>query len=168
MAEEEYKCQHGGPGELTVADKNLFLVSYAANLETVRKQQGWAQHEEILAAELIVLEELVTQNPTLKSMMDADLMKLYFGIAADALLQARLDPARVNARAGVYIAMYLKHGDDLWEMTQQDAAVQQETLQDMYVALGKIALDSQLPIVLNTQTPCDCLEQAFPALKTKK
>jgi len=166
--DEVYTCQHGGPGELVVANKNLFVVSYAHNLEQARKQQGWAQYQEILATELVVLEELLTQNETLKNMVDATLMKLYFGMATDALLKARLEPARVYARAGVYVAMYLRHGEALWNMTKEDAAVQQETLQDMYVALGKIALDAGLPELLNAQTPCTCLEQAFPALKNKK
>jgi len=107
--------------------------------------QGFvAQHEEIIATELVVLEELVSQNEsTLKPLVDADLMKLYFGTATDRLLKACVDKARVCARTGVYVAMYLKHGDALRTLAQQDA--QQETLKDMYLALGKIALDSQLP-----------------------
>ena len=173
MAEQQddvYLCQHGGPGELTAAQKKLFLVTYATNLDKARKARGYALHEEILATELVVLEEVVTKDVTgtLRTLMDDDLMKLYFGMATDALLKARMDDARVYGRAGVYIAMYLKHGDRFWDMTKQDAAVQQEFLQDMYLALGKVALDSQLPQVLNKQTPCDCLEQAFPALKEKK
>eukprot|EP00977_Amphora_coffeiformis_P021196 scaffold9010_cov76-Amphora_coffeaeformis.AAC.1 len=101
-------------------------------------------------------------------MVDSDLMKLYFGQATVCLLKTQLENARVKARMGVYIAMYLKHGENFWEMTQLDAPAQQKVLEDMYIALGQIALDTGLPRLLNQQTPCNCLEQALPALKDKK
>ena len=115
-----------------------------------------------------MLETIVKQNDGLKKMIDHDLMRLYFGQATACLLKAQLEEARIQARMGVYLAMYLRHGETFWELTQLDASVQSKVLEDMYVAFQKIALDSGLPELLNKQTPCDCLEQAFPALKAKK
>ena len=163
-----YTCQHGGPGELTVEDKKLFLISYKHNRDAARKNQGLAQYQEILATELVVFETLVKQNETFRKMIDSDLLKLYFGQATTCLLKTQLEDARVNARTGVYVAMYLKHGDKYWEMTQLDPSSQQKVLEDMYIALGQIGLDAGLPRLLNQQTPCTCLEQALPALKNKK
>lgn len=163
-----YTCQHGGPGELVVADKRLFVLSYEHSRAAARKAQGLAQHEEILATELVVLETIVQQNKGLEKMIDKDLMKLYFGRATACLCKAQLEEARINARMGVYLAMYLRHGETFWELTQLDASIQNTVLEDMHVALGKIALDAGLPELLNKQAPCDCLEQAFPALKEKK
>ena len=44
---------------------------------------------------------MVKQNETLQNMMDADLMKLYFGQATACLLKGHLEDARVHARAGL-------------------------------------------------------------------
>ena len=162
-----YTCQHGGPGELVVADKRLFCLSYEHSRIAARKAQGFAQYQEILATELVVLESLIKKNESLRKLIDGDLMKLYFGLATSHLLQAQLEKARVHARMGVYLAMYLKHGDTLWELMQLEPSVQQMVLEDMYVALGQIALDAGLPRLLNRQAPCTCLEHAFPALKGK-
>jgi hypothetical protein len=164
---EIYKCQHGGPGELTVVDKNIFVVIYATNLDKAHKVLVRGLYEELLSTELVVFEELL-KNATLKALLDDSLMKLYFGMAADDLLKARVEPARINARMGVYIAMYLAHGDKFWQMIKEPAEVQKITLKDMYTALGKLTLDQGLAQVLNVQTPCDCLERALPALKDKK
>eukprot|EP00977_Amphora_coffeiformis_P006653 scaffold1450_cov170-Amphora_coffeaeformis.AAC.7 len=163
-----YTCQHGGPGELTVEDKKLFVIGYEHNRAAARKAQGLAQYQEVLATELVVFETLMKQNETLRKMVDSELMRLYFGQATVCLLKTQLENARVKARMGVYIAMYLKHGEKFWEMTQLDAPAQQKVLEDMYIALGQIALDTGLPRLLNQQTPCNCLEQALPALKDKK
>lgn len=163
-----YACQHGGPGELTAEDKKLFIISYEHNRSAARKAQGLAQYQEILASELVVFETLVKQNTVLQKMIDSDLMKLYFGRATACLLKAQLEESRVHARMGVYIAMYLKHGDKFWELTQLDAQVQKKVLEDMYIALGQIGLDAGLPRLLNQQTPCQCVELTFPALKDKE
>lgn len=163
---ESYKCQHGGPGELTVAEKNIFILSYAAELNRAHKTLVRAQYEELLSAELVVLEELLTQKQEFKSLIDAELMKMYFGMASDALLKGRIEDSRMYARTGVYIAMYLKHGELFWQMTQEAPEIQQETLKDMYSGLGQLSLDSGLVRFLNVQIPCSCLETAFPALQT--
>jgi hypothetical protein len=165
---EIYKCQHGGPGELAVVDKNIFVAAYVTNLDEAHKVlvQGLG-YEELLCTELVVFEELL-KNDTLKALVDDSLMKLYFGMATDDLLKAQVEPARINARMGVYIAMCLAHGDKFWQMIKEPAEVQKITLKDMYTALGKLTLDQGVAQVLNVQTPCDCLEQALPAFNDKK
>jgi hypothetical protein len=162
---ETYTCQHGGPGEVTVADKKIFVVSYAMALDDVHKQLVRAQYEELLAAELSVFEEL-NKNPTMQAMVDASLMRMYFSMATTELLKGRLEPAKIFARMGIYIAMYLKHeGDKFFAMTNESHDIQRENLKDMYTGLGQC--EAGLVKLLNTQVSCNCLEQAFPAIKDK-
>ena len=162
---ERYTCQHGGPGEVTSADKKIFVVSYSTALEQVHKELVRAQYEEILAAELSIFEELM-KNPVVQGMVDPALMRLYFGLAVKELLQARQEPAKIFARMGIYIAMYLKHGGNkFFELTNASPDVQKEVLRDMYTGLGQVAFESGLVKLLKTQVPCTCLDQAFPAVK---
>mmetsp|Transcript_6084 Transcript_6084/g.13264 ORF Transcript_6084/g.13264 Transcript_6084/m.13264 type:complete len:166 (+) Transcript_6084:249-746(+) len=163
---ETYKCRHGGPGELVTAEKRIFVETIGSNLDRVHKALLFkAPRQEIVAAELVMLEETFSSKEALKSMADDALMKLYFCIAVDNLLKARIEEARINARMGVCIAMYLKHGDGFWAMTQQSPEVQKKNLLDFHTAIGQIESEGGLARVLNAQTPCDCLEQALPSLK---
>jgi hypothetical protein len=174
---DDYKCQHGGPGELETADKQVFVVTVQTNFDKIHKALLFkATHQELLAAELVVMEELLLLTTTTttkhnnaalqKCVVDQSLTRLYFSMASKELVRGRVEEARILARIAVYLAMYLRYGDQLWEMTNnQPARMQQITLNDMYTALGQIGTDQGLAKVLNAQTPCDCLEKTFPSLK---
>lgn len=166
---EPHTCQHGGPGELIAEEKKLFVITYAASLDKVHKALLLrSTPPELIAAELVILEDLLKKNNALRAMADPSLMKLYFGLAANDLLRAQVEEARIHARTGVFIAMFLRHGDGFWPMTNEPLVEQKETLGDMHTALSQIAIDQGLARVLNAQTPCDCLEQSLPALKGNK
>ena len=166
--QETFRCQHGGPGELTVQAKKLFLLSYRHNLEQLHKRIVRAPHEMLLASEIALLDEVINSNATMKEMVDMDLVKLYFGMATTLLIKTQVQQAKIHARAGVILASYLKHGEEFWEMTKEPVETQQQTLRDMYLGLGKAYYDHSLAELLNVQTPCNCLELALPALKAKK
>ena len=160
-------CQHGGPGELEISDKQAFVVYVQTNVEKVHKALLLkASHQEMLAAEQVVLEEITTKTFRNSPVIDHALMRLYFANATTDLLQSKVEESRIQARIGIYIAMYLRHGPKLWEMiNEQSPQTQMTTLKDLHLALGLIATDQGLAKVLNQQTPCDCLEKAFPNLK---
>ena len=147
--------------------KKLFVLSYEHNLRQVHRQIIRAPYEELLAAELVVLEEMI-KNSRVKDMVDMSLVRLFFGMATDSLLKAKIEQAKTQARAAVFLATFLRYGDKFWAMSKAPAETQKEELKDMYLGLGKIYFDQSLAELLKVQTPCDCLEQAFPALKDKK
>ena len=164
-----FKCWHGGPGELVQNEKNLFLLFMDAQLEKIRTEMVRLQPQEMVASELVVFEEVITKNDTLASMVDDRLMRYYFGLAATVLLeQGHTTKARQYTRIGIYVAMYLIHGSSFWKSITSSPDVQQKQLKDMYTSLGLIQVDEGLIGVLNQQTPCSCLEQAFPSLQDKR
>uniref|UniRef100_A0A7S4JWC7 Uncharacterized protein n=1 Tax=Odontella aurita TaxID=265563 RepID=A0A7S4JWC7_9STRA len=146
-------CRHGGPGDLVAEEKKLFVVTYAANLEKVHRALLLrCSVPELIAAELVLLEELMKNSDALRAMVDSSSMKMYFASATNHLLCARVEEARIHARAGVYIAMLLRHGDAFWEMTNESHEVQKQTLLDMHIALVQIGIDQGLARLLNSQT----------------
>ena len=171
----DYPCQHGGPGELVVEQKKLFVLSYQHNWEQLQKQMGRGLPAQIIAAELTLLEELIENNDTMKSMVDDALMKYYFSLAVTTVLQTAkiTEQVRMLTRCGIYIAMYLKHDPtkttgQFWKLTNESEEVQKSSLHDMHLGLGQVfASDGTLMKLLNTQIPCQCLSNTFPALQKK-
>lgn len=152
---EQFACTHGGPGEVESSRKAVFVESCGSTIGKIHKALLFrAPRHEIFAAELIAVEEMIASSDAIRSMVDESLMRLYFGGAASDLLKAKVEESRVNARVGLYIAMYLQRGnfdfiDDV----------------NFRTALGQIETDSGLAKFLNVQTKCGCLEQALPSLK---
>mmetsp|Transcript_3545 Transcript_3545/g.6176 ORF Transcript_3545/g.6176 Transcript_3545/m.6176 type:complete len:170 (-) Transcript_3545:84-593(-) len=164
---ETYPCRHGGPGELVAEEKSIFVEAVGTSLNKVHRALLLrASRQEIVAAELIMLEGVLSSKEALRKIVDGALVRLYFGRATADLLRAEVEEARTNARVGIYLAMYLKHGYDFFAMTQQSPEVQREKILDFHTAIGHIETsEGGLAKLLNAQTPCQCLEEAFPSLK---
>lgn len=159
---DTYKCQHGGPGELTAKSKATFVLSFEYNLTQIHKQViAGTPYNELLAAELVILEEMVKQN---KRLVDMSLVKLYFGMSIDSLLKGQVEEAKIQARAGVVLATYLQYGENLWEMFKEAPEIQKQTLRDMHLGIAQINHDQSLAKLLNAQSPCKCLSEVFPKL----
>ena len=154
-AAEQYECTHGGPGEVEASKKAVFVESCGSTIDKIHKALLFrAPRHEVVAAELIAVEEMISGSDAIRSMVDESLMRLYFGRAASDLLRAKVEESRVNSRVGLYIAMYLQRSNfDFLE----DANFQ--------TAIGQIETDGGLAKFLNVQTKCGCLEQALPSLK---
>mmetsp|Transcript_881 Transcript_881/g.2465 ORF Transcript_881/g.2465 Transcript_881/m.2465 type:complete len:162 (-) Transcript_881:77-562(-) len=152
---EQFACTHGGPGEIEASKKAVFVETCNATMGKVHKALLFrAPRQEIIAAEMIAVEEMISNSDGIQSMVDESLMRLYFGLAVSDLLKAKVEDSRVNARVGLYIAMYVQKGnfdfiDDV----------------NFRTALGQVETDSGLAKFLNVQTKCGCLEQALPSLK---
>ena len=154
-AAERFACTHGGPGEVEASKKAVFVE--ACNVTTGKVHKALllrAPKQELIAAELIAVEEMISSSDGIRSMVDDSLMRLYFSLAASDLLKAKVEEARINARVGLYIAIYLQMGSfDFIEIP------------NFRTALGQIETDAGLAKFLNVQTKCGCLEQALPSLK---
>mmetsp|Transcript_33414 Transcript_33414/g.48948 ORF Transcript_33414/g.48948 Transcript_33414/m.48948 type:complete len:197 (+) Transcript_33414:82-672(+) len=184
----EHKCQHGGPGELTANEKRLFVLSHQHNLTQVHQKmiqeqqnqknepQPQLQYDELIATELIVMEQMIITHSKLEEMVDMDLVKLFFGMATESLLLKSptntLDQAQIYARCGIILASYLMYiagGNNnskkasFWKLTHDDPT----TLRSMYLGLRQTQYESSLARLLNAQTPCDCLEKAIPVLRSQ-
>ena len=154
-AAEQYACTHGGPGEVEASKKAVFVETCNVTTGKVHKALLLkAPRQEIIAAELIAVEEMISSSDGIRSMVDESLMRLYFGLAASDLLKAKVEEARINARVGLYIALYLQMGS--FDFIENP---------NFRTALGQIETDAGLAKFLNVQTKCGCLELALPALK---
>lgn len=154
-AVERFTCTHGGPGEVEASKKAVFVETCNVTTGKVHKALMFrAPRQEIIAAELIAVEEMICSSDGIRSMVDDSLMRLYFGLATSDLLKAKVEEARINARVGLYIVMYLQKGTF-------------DFIHDVHfrTALGQIETDKGLAKFLNVQTKCGCLEQALPSLK---
>ena len=152
---EQFVCTHGGPGEVEASRKTVFVESCGSAVDKIHKALLFrAPRHEIVAAELIAVEEMIASSDAIRSMVDESVMRLYFARAASELLKAKVEESRVNARVGLYIAMYLQRNNF-------------EFLDDanFRTALGQIETDGGLAKFLNVQTKCGCLEQTLPSLK---
>jgi hypothetical protein len=175
---ESFKCQHGGPGELVVETKKLFLLSVQHNLEQLHfSLQRNLDGEFVIASELVLLEELISNSSTLKDMVDGSLVKLYFTMATELLLLLNANPSlldsdpkvledcKTHCRMGIYLTMILLHGaEPFWNMTKESPKVQSKRLKDMYNGIAKISTFPGLAEFLNVQTSCHCVEQALPTI----
>ena len=104
-AAERFACTHGGPGEVEASKKAVFVE--ACNVTTGKVHKALllrAPKQELIAAELIAVEEMISSSDGIRSMVDDSLMRLYFSLAASDLLKAKVEEARINARLGLYIA----------------------------------------------------------------
>ena len=152
---EQFACTHGGPGEVEESKKTVFVESCGSTIDKIHKALLFrAPRHEIVAAELIAVEEMISGSDAIRSMVDESLMRLYFGRAASDLLKAKVEESRANARVGLYTAMYLQRGNFEFLI---DASFR--------TAIGQIETDSGLAKFLNVQTKCGCLERALPSLK---
>ena len=171
-----HPCQHGGPGELVIEDKKLFILSYQHNLKELQKQIVRALYPQIVAAELVLLEEMITSNATILSMIDTSLVKLLFSMSTKELLQpssgSNVEQAKIYARCAIYVATYLQYGEEFWKLLKQSPETQSQDsgspLYAMHVGVGQIATDNGLVRLLSKQLPCQCLQEAFPALQEKE
>jgi hypothetical protein len=175
---ESYKCQHGGPGELVLESKKLFLLSVQHNLEQLQfSLQRNLDGEFVIASELVLLEQLITNSSTLQDMVDGSLVKLYFTMATETLLLLNANPSlldsdpkvledcKTHARMGIYLTMLLLHGaESFWNMTKESPKVQSIRLKDMYSGIAKISTLPGLAEFLNVQTSCHCVAQALPTI----
>ena len=173
ISSSSYPCQHGGPGELVIEDKKLFLLSYQHNLKELQKQIVRALYPQIVAAELVLLEEMITSNATILSMIDTSLVKLLFSMSTNELLQgANVEQSKIYARCAIYVATYLQYGEQFWTLLKESPETQSKDnnspLYNMHVGVGQIATDNGLVRLLSKQVPCQCLQEAFPALEDKE
>lgn len=151
-AAEQFACTHGGPGEIEASKKAVFVETCNVTTGKVHKALLLrAPRQELIAAELIAVEEMISNSDGIRSMVDDSLMRLYFGLAASDLLKAKVEEARISARVGLYLQMgsfeFIDDGN-------------------FRTALGQIETDASLAKFLNVQTKCGCLEQALPSLKS--
>ena len=154
-AAERFVCTHGGPGEIEASKKAVFVESCNVTTGKVHKALLLrAPRQELIAAELIAVEEMISTSDGIRSMVDDSLMRLYFALAASDLIKAKVEEARINARLGLYIVMYLQMGS--FDFIENP---------NFRTALGQIETDTGLAKFLNVQTMCGCLEQALPSLK---
>ena len=104
-AAERFACTHGGPGEVEASKKAVFVESCNVTTGKVHKALLLrAPKQELIAAELIAVEEMISSSDGIRSMVDDSLMRLFFSLAASDLLKAKVEEARMNARLGLYIA----------------------------------------------------------------
>ena len=154
-AAERFVCAHGGPGEIEASKKAVFVESCNVTTGKVHKALLLrAPRQELIAAELIAVEEMISSSEGIRSMVDDSLMRFYFALATSDLLKAKVEEARINARVGLYIANYLQMGS--FDFIENP---------NFRTALGQIETDAGLAKFLNVQTKCGCLEQALPSLK---
>mmetsp|Transcript_25294 Transcript_25294/g.37348 ORF Transcript_25294/g.37348 Transcript_25294/m.37348 type:complete len:88 (-) Transcript_25294:93-356(-) len=86
-------------------------------------------------------------------------------MSIDSLLKGQLEESKIQARAGVFLATYLQHGEKLWEIFKEAPEIQKHTLRDMHLGIAQINNDQSLAKLLNAQSPCECLQEAFPTLE---
>ena len=130
-----YTCTHGGPGELVVEDKKLFILSYEHNLRQLQEQMVRALYPQIVAAELSLLEQMIASNSTIRGMVDQSLVKLLFRMATNEIITCKgkskstssasssssspsslsspissnVEQSKVYARCAIYLSTYLQH-----------------------------------------------------------
>lgn len=154
-AAERFVCAHGGPGEIEASKKAVFVESCNVTTGKVHKALLLrAPRQELIAAELIAVEEMISSSEGIRSMVDDSLMRFYFALATSDLLKAKVEEARINARVGLYIVIFLQMGS--FDFIENP---------NFRTALGQIETDAGLAKFLNVQTKCGCLEQALPSLK---
>ena len=81
-AAERFVCAHGGPGEIEASKKAVFVESCNVTTGKVHKALLLrAPRQELIAAELIAVEEMISSSEGIRSMVDDSLMRFYFALA---------------------------------------------------------------------------------------